>query len=451
MNRLASRTFLSAFLLCMTAAVLAGTPCAAQTYGGRSSPPPSTSTSSTSSASSSHASSGGHLSKAAGPTIIDAQKAIQAKDFQGAMAKLKEAQAISDRTDFDNYIIDRLTMSAALGLNDMATATSAVEAAADSPSLANESDDDRKAILHNAVLLTRNASQWNKAIAYGQQLAAMNGLDGQTAGSLALAYYEIKDFPHAQQYAQQSISLAKAAGQPPDQNALLIIEGSQANSNNQAGAEQTLEQIALQGGTPEVWGQLVGVAFGAKGMNDATAIYLYRLLILAGAAKGSDYKEMASALNVLGYPTEAANILQQGISAGKISQGEVGATLAKARRDAAADERMLPQIANAAAKSRTGEQDIKLAEDYWGYGRYADAEAAARRAIGKGGLKTPAEGPLMIGAAEVAQGKYADAVQTLSQVSGNEAATRTVHLWSLYAQGKQGGRSAAAPAAPPAH
>jgi hypothetical protein len=183
-------------------------------------------------------------------------------------------------------------------------------------------------------------------------------------------------------------------------------------------------------------------------MNDATAIYLYRLLILAGAAKGSDYREMASALNVLGLPTEAANILQQGISSGKVSQREVGAVLAKARRDAAADERMLPQIASAAAKSRSGEQDIKLAEDYWGYGRYADAEAAARRAVGKGGLKTPAEGPLMIGATEVAQGKYAEAQQTLSQVSGSEAARRTAHLWSIFAQSRQGGRTAAAPAAP---
>src|SRR5579862_6749856 len=190
--------------------------------------------------------------------------------------------------------------------------------------------------------------------------------------------------------------------------------------------------MALQHPSPEIWTQLVGVAFGAKGMNDATAIYLYRLLMLANAAKGSDYKEMASALTTLGYPTEAVNILQQGVSSGKISQGEVGATLTKARRDAVADERMLSQIASAAEKSRTGEQDIKLAEDYWGYGRYADAEAAARRATGKGGLKTPAEAPLMIGAAQVAQGKYADGIQTLSQVSGSDAARRTAHLWSLY-------------------
>ena len=384
------------------------------------------------------------ISKAVTSQIQDAQKSLQAKDFQGAMAKLKEAQAVADRTDFDNYIINRLTMSAAVGLNDMATAAAAGEAAAESPAIP---DADKKEVLRDALELATVQKHYQKVAQYGQQLAAMNALDYQTTGMLALAYYETNDLAHAQQYAQQSIALAKAAGQPPDQNAMMIVMSSQVKQNNQAGAEQTLEQIALQNNSPETWAQLVGVTFGAKGMNDATAIYLYRLLMLAGAAKGSDYKEMASALSVLGYPTETMNVLQRGISSGKISSGEVGATLAKARRDAAQDERMLPQIASAAAKSRTGEQDIKLAEDYWGYGRYADAEAAARRAIGKGGLKTPAEGPLMIGAAQVAQDKYADAIQTLSQVSGNAAATKTAHLWSLFAQAKQG-RSAAAPAAP---
>jgi len=327
----------------------------------------------------------------------------------------------------------------------MATAAAAADAAAESPAMP---EDDKKSVWHDALQLATVQKHFPKVVQYGLQLAAMNGLDYQTASMLAIAYYEGNDFPHAQQFAQQSIALSKAAGQPSDQNAMMIVMSSQVKQNNQAGAEQTLEQLALQSNAPETWAQLVGVAFGAKGMNDATAIYLYRLLILAGAAKGSDYKEMASALTVLGYPTEAMNILQQAISGGKISSGEVGATLSKARRDAAQDERALPQLAAHAAKSRTGEEDVKLGEDYWGYGRYADAEAAARRAIGKGGLKTPAEGPLLIGVTEVAQGKYADAMQTLSQVSGNEAATRTAHLWSLYAQAKQGGRSATAPAAP---
>jgi len=451
MNRLASRTLLPAFLICATAGLLAATPCAAQMYGGGSSssskPPSMPSVPSAPSAPPAHSSGGssGHISKAVTPQIQDAQKALQAKDFQTAMAKLKEAQAISDRTDFDTYIINRLIVSAAVGLNDMATAATAVEAAADSPAMP---PDDKQTVLHDALQLATLEKQYPKVIQYGQQLAAMNALDAQNAEMLAIAYYDSNDFPHAQQYAQQSIALAKAAGQPPGQNALMITMSSQAKQNNQAGAEQTLEQLALQTNSPDTWGQLVGVTFGTKGMNDTMGIFLYRLLIVSGAAKGSDYKEMGNSLQLLGYPTEAVNVLQQGVSSGKISSGEAGATLGRARRDAAADERMLPQIANAAAKSKTGEQEIKLAEDYWGYGRYADAEAAARRAIGKGGLKTPAEGPMMIGAAEVAQGKYADAIQTLSQISGNEAATRTAHLWSLYAQAKQGGHSAAAPAAP---
>jgi hypothetical protein len=390
---------------------------------------------SSSSSSSSHSSSGkAHLSKAVGPQVVDAQKSLQDKNFQDAMTKLKAVQATA--TDpFDIYVINRLIAAAAIGLNDMTTAATAEEAAADSPAMP---DDDKKSVLHDALLMSANMKQWPKTIQYGQQLAQLNGLDAQTTGILAIAYYDTNDFTHAQQSAQQSIDLAKAAGQPPDQNAMQIIMSSQVKQNNQAGAEQTLEQIAVQNNSPDTWAQLVGVAFGAKGMGNAEALYLYRLLQVTGAMKAEDYKEYASDASVLGYPTEAMNVMQQGISAGKISASEVGPTLAKARHDAQMDERSLPQIAASAEKSRTGEQDVKLGEDYWGYGRFADAEAAARRAMTKGGLKTPWEGSMLIGAAEVAQGKYADAIQTLSQVTGSEAVTRTAHLWSLYAQAKQG-------------
>lgn len=382
------------------------------------------------------------LSSQVGPQIIDAQKKLQDKDYQGALAALKALQGTATK-DYDLYIINRLIAAAAIGLNDMATATQAEEAAAGSPAMP---DEDKKAVLHDALLMSANAKDWAKSIAYGAQLSQINGLDPQTTGILAIAYYDTNDFSHAQQYAQQSIALAKAAGQPPDQNAMQIIMSSQVKQNNQAGAEQTLEQIAMQNNSPETWAQLIGVIFGAKGMGNSEALYLYRLLHVTGAMKAEDYKEMASDASVLGYPTEAMNVLQQGISAGKITSAQVGPELAKSTRDAQVDERSLPQIVASAQKSRTGEQLVKLGEDYWGYGRFADAEAAARQGVAKGGLKTPWEGPMLIGAAQVAQGKYADAIQTLSQVSGSDAVTKTAHVWSLYAQSKQG-HAAAAPAA----
>jgi hypothetical protein len=429
----------TALLLCAAASwtLLAANPAAAQMGGA----PPSSSGSS-----SSHSSGGKpHLSKTVGPEIIDAQKSIQDKNYQDAITKLKAMQGQASEP-YDLYVINRLLASASIAMNDMASAAIAEEAAADSPAIP---DDDKKAVLHDALQLSANAKQWPKAIQYGQGLTQMNAMDAQTAGILAIAYYNTGDFAHAQQYAQQSIDLAKAAGQAPDPNALQIIEGSQVKQNNQSGAEQTLEQIAAQSGTPQIWAQLIGNAFGAKGMGNAEALYLYRLLQLTGATSPEDYKEYGSDASVLGYPTEAANVLQQGIGTGKVSaSGDVGATLAKAKRDAQMDERALPQIAASAQKSRTGEQDVKLGEDYWGYGRFAEAEAAAHEAVSKGGLKTPWEGPMLIGAAQTAQGKYADAVQTFSQVSGSPAVNKAAHLWSLYAQSKQG-RASAAPAAQP--
>src|SRR5580698_6825160 len=112
----------TALLLCAAASwtLLAASPAAAQMGGA----PPS------SSGSSSHAaSSKPHLSKALSADIIDSQKMIQNKDFQGALTKLKGLQPTA--TDpYDVYVINRLIFAAAIGLNDMTTAATAIYAAA---------------------------------------------------------------------------------------------------------------------------------------------------------------------------------------------------------------------------------------------------------------------------------------------------------------------------------
>ena len=87
-------------------------------------------------------------------------------------------------------------------------------------------------------------------------------------------------------------------------------------------------------------------------------------------------------------------------------------------------------------------------------GRYADAEAAARRAIAKGGLKDPSEGNLILGISLVAQGKNIEAQEPLSKVDGSQARAKAGHLWYLFAEAraKQMHETDVAPgtAAPPA-
>ncbi|MGN6515135.1 MAG: tetratricopeptide repeat protein [Rhizomicrobium sp.] len=428
------RTAFLAVLMSTAAAVTAN---AQMSYSGGSG-----SKQSESSSSSSHATSPGKVGKAVGEQLLAAQKAMAANDWAGALADVKQAQAVPDQNAYETYEINKFLAIIAIQTKDYATAATASEAAADSPAMP---DEEKKDMYHNALLLAVQAQQYDKAVVYGQQLAQINALDDSLSAALAQAYYYLKDMANAQKYAQQSIDMAKAAGKPANQTAMEIVMSAQAQNNNQAGAEATLEQLALQYNDPHNWGTLINVALGTKGIKDQDALYLFRLRQTTGAMSDpSDYSLMGTLAEQLGYPQEAVKVLEAGIAAGKVTSGQVGTTLTKARHDAAQDQRALAQIAAAAAKSKSGEQDVKLAEDYWGYGRFADAEAAARAAISKGGLKDPSEGQMILGLALTAQGKYAEAQTTFGSVSGSAARMKAAHLWSLYAQAKAKGTTAPA-------
>jgi hypothetical protein len=393
------------------------------------------------------AASGPSVSKAVATPLMAAQKLMQSGDFQGALAQVKIAQALPDQTDFDTFQINEFLASVDISLKDYAGADVAMEAAADSPFAAQMTDATaRKQLIHNALLLAGQAQHWSKVVAYEPQLDALGGSDDTTLAVTAQAYYFLKDNANAQLYAQKSIDAAKTEGKQPQQIALEIQLNGQTKTD-QGAAEQTLENIAVSYNKPSDWAQLIDIGLSTKGMKNTDGLYFFRLRNLVGAMNNpDDYTTLGTLAEQLGYPAEARNVLQQGISSGKITAGQAGATLSKSRADAAADERMLPSIAAAAEKSKSGEQDVKLAEDYWGYGRYADAEAAAKRAAAKGGLKDPSEATMVMGMAQVAQGQYAEAQQTFAQVTGSAPRMKAAHLWSLYAKAKQGNSSATAPA-----
>lgn len=388
------------------------------------------------------------LTPAVAKALSAAVKAAQSNDFTTALAGIKEAQAVSDRTLYDDYKINSILAYVAGQTKDYATATTATEAAADSPVIP---DEDKKQIVHNALIYANAAKQYQKAIAYGQELATLNALDSITDEVLAESYYFTNDYAHAQQYAQASIDASKAEGKQPEQNALTIVMSAQAKQNNTGGAEQSLEQLAVAYNKPENWVQLTDLALGGKGIKDLDALFILRLFELTpGAVPAEDCTTLGSVADEQGYSTEAYKVLQGCISSGKITAAQAGQTYTHARNGAGLDEHSLKEIAASAERSKSGEQDVKLAEDYWGYGRYAEAETIARRAVSKGGLKDPTEAPTLIGILQVAQGKYADAIQTFGQINGSPSRNKTVHLWSLYAQAQQKQAQGASTATTPA-
>jgi tetratricopeptide (TPR) repeat protein len=380
------------------------------------------------------------VGKEVGAPLSAAQKAMQANDWAGALANIKLAQAVSTKTPYEEYIINKFLSIVAINLKDMSTSRTAVEAALASPAMPPE---DKKDLLHNAFILESANNNYPGIIQYGKQLEAIAPLDPEQLANMAIAYYNTKDTATAQQYAEKAIAAAKAAGKPPPQAALEITMNGQAKANPEA-AVQTLEQIVAQNNSPAEWTKLISISFGTKGMNDVIAMDLYRLMLVTKSFNGSEAGLAGRLANQLRYYGDAVAILE--------SAGVHGADLNVARSNAAKEQGLLNTEISAARKGG-GQTALNVAEALYGYGRYADAEALARQA-GKAG-KNPGEGEMVVGMALVRQGKFADAAQAFQSVSGNAAMLKAAHLWGIYARQQAGGGQTSpvpAPAgAPPSH
>jgi tetratricopeptide (TPR) repeat protein len=366
--------------------------------------------------------------------LTAAQESMKTNDFAGALAHMQEAQAVAERTDFDNYVINQFLGNIYIGLKDYANAAKAFEAMAASPALPPA---DKSNVSATIVQLAVNTNDWPTAIKYGEQLQAAGPLPAILAEQLAVAYYNSGDHAKANVLAKAQIDADKAAGRQPSQALLQIVVNSQAGSKDMAGAMATLEGLVVDYGDPGDWARLIDPAFG-RGMTDLQALNLYRLRIATDAKTSvDDYAIMATVTTKAGYPGETVSMLEHGLAKGEIKPGDQTAgPLAAARQKTVEDRRMLPGFDAQAKARKTGDFDVKVAETYYGYGQYAEAEATARRAISKGGMKDPAEAPMVLGMALARQGKNAEAIEVFSKVGGNANDQKIAHLWTLYCQRK---------------
>ena len=282
------------------------------------------------------------------------------------------------------------------------------------------------------------------------QLADKVGaVDGGLAAVVSVAYYDGNDYPNAMKFAQRSIDIDTAAGKLPDRGAYQVLLMAQNRQKDIPGETKTLEIMSANYGLAEDWGHVIDLALGSlpkSSTREIAALYLYRLRLTAGAeTPADDYLLMADLALGLHFPGEAKSALQQGIDTGILSAAKAAAAMNKANAAIRSDESTLAAADAIAAKSPSSVQDVSVAEDYYGYGKFADAVRVAQRAIPKAGPKA-IEAQLLLGVAQARLGDKAASAQSLALVKGDATLERTAQLWMLYATRKYGQSAAAAPA-----
>lgn len=364
-----------------------------------------------------------------GTPINDALKLVEAKKWDEAMAKVQQADAVKDKTPYEEFMVAKYIAYIAVNREpqDIPTATTAVNRQIASD---GAPEDEKPNMYSMGMLLNYAAMDYAKVIQNAEQLKTLNQpFNEQQNLVLVQAYYSTMDYANAAKAAKE----ASDASPMPSADILGLLLNSQAKMKDDAGYRVTLDKLATVSTQPEVWGQVMDFALDAvsKGPADGQEhrlLNLFRLAMIVGTMREPDYPAMASIDLQNGLPNEAKEVLAKG-------NRTTGDLVTQANTMAANDQGSLEGLAAEAGKQTNGEIDVKLGESYMTYGRHDEAVAALRAGIQKGGLKDLPDAQTTLGIALYKAGRKDEALAEFQKAEMASTPSGTVaHVWALFLQ-----------------
>lgn len=370
--------------------------------------------------------------------LKEALELANAQKYAEAETMLKEADAVSDKTPFDQFQIDDLQGFVALKQSKFHAAAVAYERELESGFLPPEQVNDKLRLL-SQLWLQAEPRDLKKAGDYGTRwLQATGSKDPMMLGLVGQTSYFSDNFGDAARYMQEAVAGAVAAGQKPDENWLLILQNSNSKlKNNQGTLDATVELLRYYP-RKEHWATITSALLKQAGTNDNQILQVFRLMYAADVMGSADeFTEAANVANRAGYPGEALKFLERGYSSKVLeTSGDKAKSqqlLTETRQRAGADQKSLPQFEKEAMAAKQGEADVKLGEAYLSFDQATKAIEAIQRGIAKGGVKSPNDAQLSLGRAYLAAGNVPEATKAFGQVGNAQPDQLIASLWAIHA------------------
>lgn len=398
-----------------------------------------------------HAASKEKVSAKVGKPLQQAQELMKKKKFSEAMAKVKEADAVSGKSDYDNFQINEFAAFININLKNYPEVLKAYTATLDSPYLDKAEQTKRMKVI---AQLNYQMKDYAKAAQAGQRYIKAAGNDNEMQLLIGQAFYLQHDYANAAKSMRDAVAAAAKAGSKPKREWLALIMSSEFEQKNNDGLASALEEMLTYYPSPDDWAKRLQIAEQKfKGSTSNTQILqLYRLKLATGTLSDpAEYVELAELALEQGYPGEAQAALEKGIAAGVIKPGgekdRNTRLLNTAKAQAVEDQKSLAQSETDTAKAPTGDPQVKLGEAYLSYGQYDKAIAAIQAGLAKGKVKYADEAQLSIGQALLAAGKKDEAKKAFAAPTEGSLAAELGHLWTIFADHGAGSPAAAAASA----
>ncbi|MCL4791931.1 MAG: tetratricopeptide repeat protein [Gammaproteobacteria bacterium] len=367
-----------------------------------------------------------------GKLLQDALDASKNKRNGDALAKLKEADAISGTSKLEQLKIAEMYGYVYLQQRNYPAAAAAYERTLNSGLLTPAQTNDRI----KQIAQLSFPKDVKKTVEYTTRwLKATGSKDPDMYAMLGQAYQLGGNDKAAIKATEIAVSNAQAAGKRPDENWLRILLKSYGNLDDTANVSRLTTSLVTLYPTKENW-QLMSSALRRQATgDDRVALNVYRLMKeLDLMDEPRLFTESAIISMDAGLPGEAVKTMELGAARKvlAVDDSRNQRIMNDARTRLKAQQQNLPKLEQAAAASKQGLAELQLAEVLMSNGETDKAMAAARRAIQEGGLPDPDDAWMLIGRGNVAKKNGAEARKAFAQVKGKDL-NSIARLWSIYA------------------
>jgi len=362
-----------------------------------------------------------------GKPLQAAQALMKQGKHKDALAKLREADKVSNKTANESFLIERVRASAASSAGDYDTAAKSFEALIASGKL---SAGERGQFSEGLIGIYMRAGDLNKANeAIQRQLKDRD--DPKLRAYLLQNYYKQGNVAAL----ESELRAAEKSGRM-NEDMLGMLANIQLKKNDKVGYVNTIEKLAASYPKAQYWNDLLNRVQGKPGFSGRLAVDIYRLKLANNLLKKpSEYMEMAQLVLQAKAPAEALKIIDKGYKSGALGTGpdaprhqrlkdlaektladqNKGIAALEAEYTAAKDNDNLVALGYSMVQSGQADKGLKLMES----------------AIKAGGLKYAEEAKLRLGEAYAAAGKKQQAISTLKTVAGKDGTADLARYWIM--------------------
>ena len=369
-----------------------------------------------------------------GKPIQAAIELIKSKKGKEALAKVREAQAVGDRTPYENYLVERVLGQAAAAAGEPAIAARAFENVAISP---GSPEGERRQFLAAA------ASQYYVVKNYAKttELAARYFRDGGTEKSVRTIYVQAlylgNDFASAAKELMKDLEADERDGKAPTEEQLQLLANSCTQIKDAACYGKAMEMLVAHYPKRDYWLSVIYSIATRPGFSERLALDVARIKIETGTMRSADeYLDAAQLALQDGFPMEAVRIIDKGYASGILGTGPDAGRHKRlkdmAAKNLAEDKKALAREESQSVAGKDGRALFNEGFNYVLLGKPEQGLALMEKGIRDvKAFRRLEHAKLQLGYAYHLAGQNQKAIQILKTVQGADGAAALARLWAI--------------------